>query len=130
MFINITLFHLFWLPGECGLVSSDVSAGEQHTIGRDFHAGLHLNHITNNQLLERNSSGAAIVSSIDCDIILCRLLEQLLKLLFLDPVVSGRDTHNDGYCQENGGAFDPTRLPAMLNNSYRKGAGGCEKKDS
>jgi len=57
-------------------------------------------------------------------------LEQLLELLLFDPVVSGSDSHNYGYCQVNGGAFDPTRLPAMLDDPNRKRAGGCEKKDS
>jgi hypothetical protein len=89
-----------------------------------------LNHITNKQLLEGDSSGAAIVSSIDGDVILSRFLEQLLELLLFDPVVSGSDSHNYGNCQVNGGSFDPTRLPAMLDDPDCKGAGGCEKKDS
>jgi hypothetical protein len=57
-------------------------------------------------------------------------LEQLLKLLFFDPVVSRRDSYNNGYCHEYGGTFHPAGFPAVLDYPDRQGAGGCEEKDT
>jgi hypothetical protein len=52
------------------------------------------------------------------DKIFVGFLEELLKLLFFDIVVSSGHRDNNTNCDKDGGSLYPTSLPSMLHNTY------------
>lgn len=130
MLVHFTLFHLLRFTSEGGLVSCHVGSRKEHTVRGDLHAGLYLNHVAYEKVLERNGRGGAIIATVHSDVILGGLLEQLLELFLLNPVVAGGHSHYNSYCHKDGGALDPARLPTVLHHANHQRASGRHKQNA
>ena len=124
-----TLLDLVGLASHGGLVAGNVSAVDQQAVGRNAHARLNLDQVAYHQLRVQDSSGGAVLATVDSDVFVASLRDQLLELLLLHVVVSSSYTDDDGYCDEDGHALDPSVLDALLPDADAQGHEGSDEQD-